>query len=175
MNKILLHICCGPCATASINKLQKEGFEIVGIYYNPNIHPNCEYVKRLAEAKKLANSMSIELIEEEYNPKEYFIAINGNEDDKKERCSKCWELRIEKTSKKAKELKIKTIGTTLRISPYQNQKELLISGIAIAAKNNQIFYKEDLVSCFNKSIELSKKDKMYRQKYCGCIFSKSRR
>ena len=175
MKKILLHICCGPCATASIKKLQKKGFEVVGYYCNPNIHPDYEYRKRLKEANKLANELKIELIEESYNPKEYFVAIRGSEENLKERCPKCWDLRIIKTAEKAKELNIKYIATTLRISPYQNQSELLNIGKSIAKENNLIFYKGDLAQCFQESIALSKEKKMYRQKYCGCIFSKSRR
>lgn len=175
MKKILLHICCGPCATATIRRLQADNYEVFGYYYNPNIHPDFEYRKRLMEAKKLADNLKIELIEEKYNPKEYFEAIRGNEVNQKERCPKCWKLRIEKTAKKAEELGIKSIATTLRISPYQNQEKLLEIGNSIAKKYNLNFYNKELVCCFNESINLSKEQGMYRQKYCGCVFSRDYR
>lgn len=175
MKEILLHICCGPCATASIKKLQKEGFEVVGYYYNPNIHPDYEYKKRLKEARKLVRELGIDLIEENYNLKEYFVAVRGLEENQKERCPKCWELRIEKTAQKAEKLGIKYIGTTLRISPYQDQDRLLTIGKSIVKKYDLSFYEDDLIHCFQESVVLSKEKNMYRQKYCGCIFSKSRR
>lgn len=171
--KILLHICCGPCATASIEKLKKEGYEVVGFYYNPNIHPSCEYKKRLSEAKKLAEKTNIQLIVPEYNPDEYFKAVKGAENDMEKRCPKCWELRLAATAKKAKEFEICYFGTTLRISPYQNQEKLLGIGKEIAKKHSIKFYETDLVCEFHHSVELSKSLELYRQKYCGCIFSKS--
>lgn len=171
-NNILFHICCGPCATASIKKLQDEGYKVTGYYYNPNIHPNSEYKKRLEEAMKLSKTLSSELIINEYQPKEYFKIIKGLERDKKERCLKCWELRLKRTAQKAKELNINIIGTTLRISPYQDQERLLNLGQVIAKDNNLSFYDDDLEFCFKESVEISKDQGMYRQKYCGCVFSK---
>jgi epoxyqueuosine reductase len=172
MTKILFHICCGPCATASLERLQKEGYQVVGFYYNPNIHPEDEYKKRLLEAKRLAKELGIKLIVPKYDQKEYFEAIGKNRSDKSQRCPKCWELRLSKTAQKARELGIKNFGTTLRISPYQNQKDLLLAAKEIAQKEGLRFYEPELTSCFQESIELSKAKDMYRQKYCGCIFSK---
>lgn len=175
MKKILFHICCGPCATASVKKIKENGFEVVGYYYNPNIHPDFEYRKRLKEAQKLAVDYNFRLEVADYEPKEYFDAIKGNEENMEKRCISCWKLRIEKTAKRAKELGIETIGTTLRISPYQNQEELLKIGSKIAKKNGLEFYQDDLVSCFSESVSISKEKSMYRQKYCGCIFSRDYR
>jgi epoxyqueuosine reductase len=172
---MLLHICCGPCATAIIKKLQEDGYEVIGYYDNPNIHPSFEYKKRLLEAKKLANDTEIRLIVEEYNPIEYFKAIRGSEESQKERCVSCWSLRLEKAAKKAKELGLDIFGTTLRISPYQNQEALLALAKKIAKKEGIFFYETDLLGCFGESVTLSKKRGMYRQKYCGCIFSKEYR
>lgn len=184
--KILFHICCGPCGTASVQKLQKEGYKVVGFYYNPNIYPEGEYKKRLSEAKKLAKKLSIKLIVPKYNQDEYFNTIGIGKSakrlnlskgstflipDKKVRCSKCWELRLEKTAKEAEKLGTETIGTTLRISPYQNQEKLLEIGRKIAKKYNLKFYEDDLVCEYRNSIEMSKEKKMYRQKYCGCKYS----
>lgn len=173
--KILFHICCGPCATASIKKLQEDDYEVVGYYYNPNIHPNYEYKKRLKEARRLARRLDIKLIVDEYEPSDYFNSIKGVELDQRKRCPKCWELRLAKTAQKAKELGVNIIGSTLRISPYQNQDELLRIGRDVAKKYNLSFYEKDLANCFNESVSMSKEQGMYRQKYCGCIFSKEYR
>lgn len=170
--KIFFHICCGPCATATISKLQAEGFEVVGYYYNPNIHPKPEYQKRLSEAKKLAKNLNFKLIVPEYNPSEYFEAIKGYEKDKNRRCPECWNLRLEKTAQEASKMNFKVFGTTLRISPYQDQQKLLEIGKRIALKYKLDFYEDDLVCLFSESVNKSKDLKMYRQKYCGCIFSK---
>jgi len=187
--KILFHICCGPCGTASIQKLQKEGYKVVGFYYNPNIYPESEYKKRLYEAKKLAKELSIKLIVPKYNQDEYFDAVGIGKSakrlnlskgstflipDKKVRCPKCWRLRLEKMAEEARRLKVGTIGTTLRISPYQNQEKLLKIGRKIAEEYGLEFYSRDLVCEYRHSVELSKEKQMYRQKYCGCIFSKKR-
>lgn len=173
MKEILFHVCCGPCGTASLKKLSEEGYVVTGYYYNPNIQPNYEYKKRLKEARGLFKKMALPLVIERYQPAEYFKAVKGSENNKEERCINCWRLRLEKTAQKANDLGIKNFGTTLRISPYQNQKELKKIALEVAAKYNLKFYLPELVDCFQESIELSKEANMYRQKYCGCIFSKS--
>lgn len=173
MKEILFHICCGPCATASVRKLQKEGYRVTGFYYNPNINPEDEYEKRLLEAKKLANNLEFELIVPKYLPDQYHQAVKGDEGNMATRCPKCWELRIERTAVEAKKRNIPCFGTTLRISPYQNQEKLLEIGKRIAKKYGLEFYENELVPCFHDSVTLSKEQGMYRQKYCGCIYSKS--
>lgn len=175
MKKILLHICCGPCGTASVKRLQDEGYEVFGFYYNPNIHPIEEYERRLKEAKKLAQNSKISLMIEYYEPNDYFEVIKGGEDNLQKRCPACWALRLKKTAEKAKELNIKIIGSTLRISPYQDQSELLKTGQKIAKVYDLDFYDKELTSCFQESVQISKSKNMYRQKYCGCIFSKEYR
>ena len=186
--EMLLHVCCGPCATSTIKKVQSEGYLITLFYYNPNIHPKDEYEKRLKEAKKLARELGVKIITPEYRPLEYFDAIKvdsrlfpdliykkeGGFDPPKIsiRCSNCWRLRLQETAQKARELKIKEIGTTLRISPYQDQGSLLLVAESIAADYGLRFYNENLVDKFSESIQISKERKMYRQKYCGCLFSK---
>ncbi|MBW6431593.1 epoxyqueuosine reductase QueH [Patescibacteria group bacterium] len=172
MKKILLHICCGPCGTASVKRLKEEGHQVTGYYYNPNIHPEDEYERRLKEAKKLSKSSKISLIIDDYYPDEYFELVKGKESSPKERCPECWALRLKKTAEKAKELNIKMIGSTLRISPYQDQIELLKIGQKIAKDYGLDFYDKDLVRCFHESVQISKSEEMYRQKYCGCVFSK---
>lgn len=175
MKKILLHICCGPCGTASVKRLQDEGYQVFGFYYNPNIQPKEEYERRLKEAKRLARASKIPLIVDDYKPSEYFEVIKGKEDNPQKRCPKCWALRLQKTAERAKELNIKMIGSTLRISPYQDQVELLKIGEKIANVHGLDFYDKDLSSCFQESVQISKSQEMYRQKYCGCVFSKEYR
>ncbi len=170
--KILLHICCGPCATGGVEKINTQIYELIGFYYNPNIHPQEEYTKRLQETVDFFKSNNLKLIIPEYDPQQYFKKIAGDENNKDKRCLKCWQLRLETTAQKATELGINTIGTTLRISPYQNQTKLLKISQEIAGRYNLNFYSDDLSAYYRYSVETSKRLGMYRQKYCGCTFSK---
>lgn len=169
--KILFHICCGPCGTASIKKLQDAHFEVTGFYYNPNIHPCEEYEKRLTEAKKLADLDEIDFIVPEYLPEQYDRAIKGFEGEGEARCRRCWELRLRTTAELSKELGFNTFGTSLRISPYQNQESLLALAGEVAKDYGLKFYETDLTALYRDSIRMSKELGMYRQRYCGCRYS----
>lgn len=172
MKKILFHICCGPCSTASIEQLSKEGFLPLGFYYNPNIYPKSEYAKRLKEAQKFAQDKNIQFIVPKYITSEYDVAVKGVEGNKSKRCLECWRLRLEETAKLAKELGLEDFGTSLRISPYQNQAELLALAEGLASKYDLKFYDLDMVPLYRDSVRISKDLGMYRQKYCGCKYSK---
>lgn len=169
--KILFHVCCGPCATASVQKLQVDDYEVTGFYCNPNIYPKSEYKKRLGEAKKFAALNDLQFVVPLYSPGEYEEAVAGVETKAEERCKRCWELRLRKTAQVAKELGFENFGTSLRISPYQNQSELLKLSQRIAKENGLEFYDVSLVPLYPDSIKLSKELGMYRQKYCGCRYS----
>lgn len=171
--KILFHICCGPCATASVQKLQSERYEVTGFYYNPNIYPKTEYKKRLKEARKLAEIDNLQFIVPKYLPLDYRRAIKGREAKGEGRCRRCWEIRLQQTAELAKELGFQTFGTSLRISPYQNQTELLSLAEEIAARYGLRFYDAELTSLYRDSVVMSKELGMYRQKYCGCRYSRN--
>ena len=174
--KILLHACCAPCSTHVI-KLLSNYFDITIFYSNDNIYPKSEYDKRLDEIIRFTSDISdsIKVIYDEYNDKDYYDAINGHELDGERsiRCYKCYNLRMEKTAKKAKELGYEYFSTTLSISPHKNSDWINEIGYNLEEKYNvkylySNFKKEE---GYKESIEMSKEYNLYRQDYCGCEYS----
>ncbi len=174
--KILLHCCCAPDATHSINVLREKDFFVIAFFYNPNIHPEGEYIKRKNDMEKVKEFMEIENINDVIYDKDRWHQICDVFADEKEggkRCELCFKMRIEETAKKAKEKNIDYIATTLTISPHKNAELINKTGEEICKKYSikylpTNFKKQD---GFKKSIELSKKFGLYRQNYCGCIYS----
>lgn len=176
---LLLHACCAPCSSYVLEYLS-EYFDISIYYYNPNISPEKEYVFRLEELSRLLKEMpeanGVKIIDAPYDEQTFFDAVKGLEllPEGDKRCYKCYELRISETAKKAKENNFDYFTTTLSISPYKNADWLNQIGQDLEKKYNVKY----LVSNFKKkngykrSIELSKDYGLYRQDYCGCVFSK---
>lgn len=177
MKKLLLHSCCGPCSTQVIDVL-KSDYDITVYYYNPNIDTDEEYNHRLSEQKRFCKEVGIEVIEDGYNPEEFYCKIKGLEKEKEggARCSVCFRLRLEKTAQRAKELGYDFFGTTLTVSPHKNSIIINAIGKAVEEVTGESFlegnYKKQ--DGYKKSIEFSKKYNLYRQNYCGCEFSKNR-
>lgn len=175
--KLLLHACCGPCSSYVIEYLSKY-FDITIYYYNPNTYPESEYVRRLDELNKFVTNFNstVNVIEEEYIPKEFYNAIRGLEHlgEKSERCYKCYELRMNKSAKYAKENSYDYFTTTLSISPYKNAKWINEIGKKLEQEIGIKYLYSDFKkkNGYKRSIELSKEYKMYRQEYCGCVYSK---
>lgn len=177
MKKILLNVCCAPDATHCINVLRDEGFHVITYFYNPNIHPEEEYKMRFADMVKLAQAMNVENITDvTYDIAEWKkrCDIFANEKEGGPRCIECFKLRLEKTAEKSKELGIEIFATTLTISPHKNSNLINSLGKKIAEKFGLKYYESNFKKKdgFKKSIELSKKFNLYRQNYCGCIYSK---
>lgn len=177
--KLLLHICCGPCALYPIKELlSKKNDSVTGFYYNPNIHPPSEY-KRRRDALVSANS-GIEIIYPPYKMEEYFTRIFSNVvangcSPLQDRCPACWKLRLEKTADFAKKNGFDAFTTTLLISPYQDHEKIKKIGERLAGEKGIKFYYQDFRLGFKDSQEEAKKDDLYRQKYCGCVFSELER
>lgn len=176
--KLLLHSCCAPCSTYVLSYLNNY-FDITIYYYNPNIHPEEEYIKRLNEQVKLVNEVyknKINIIKEIYAPSDYFNKIKGHENDKEggERCHICYKIRMEKCAKYAKENGYDYFTTTLSVSPYKNAKVLNEIGKSLEEKYNIKYLYADFKKKdgYKTSIILSKKYNLYRQDYCGCVYSK---
>ena len=173
--KLLLHSCCAPCSTTVIERL-KEHFDITIIYYNPNIEPIDEYEKRKKEQIKIIDLYKINYLDCDYDNDLFHKMSLGLEQvpEKGIRCHKCYELRLNYTASKAKENNFDYFGTTLTVSPYKLSN--IINEIGL--KLEQIYNIKFLVGDFKKnngykhSIELSKKYNLYRQNYCGCIYSR---
>lgn len=175
MKKLLLHSCCGPCSTHVIEVL-KNDYDLTIYYYNPNIDTTEEYTRRLSEQKRYCKEVGIEVLEDGYNPDDFLLCVKGLETEREggARCPVCFKLRLAKTAQKAKELGFDVFGTTLTVSPHKNAE--LINGIGkVVEKEKQIEFIEGNYKKqdgYKKSIELSKKYNLYRQNYCGCVFSK---
>ena len=174
-NKILLHACCAICSAYPVSYLKEAGYEVVVYFYNPNIHPIEEYLKRLEAEREICKFHNVELIEEVYEPDVYFDYVKGfeNEPEKGARCTKCFELRLNKTAQKAKELGIKHITTTMVISPHKNFQKLSEIGLKTAEEFDLIYEAIDFKKRdgFLKTNQISKSLSLYRQNYCGCKFS----
>lgn len=172
--KVLLHICCGPCLIYPLRQLQEKGFEVAGLFYNPNIHGFNEYANRKQAVEDFSKTISLKVIYPEYNPIEYFSAVNLKE-DKEYRCSVCWSLRLKNTARLAKKEGFSHFTTTLLVSPYQDQELLKKIGSDISKEQNIDFYYEDFRPGFREAHDIAKKQGMYCQRYCGCIYSEIER
>lgn len=177
---LLLHSCCAPCSSHCLSYLSQH-FSITLFYYNPNIYPESEYFHRVAEQKRLIEEMDFEnpvtFVEGNFDPKEFYEAVKGLEDCREggERCFKCYELRLKKGAQYAAEKGFDFFTTTLSISPLKNAAKLneisesLAEEYGVKALPSDFKKKEG----YKKSIELSKQYGLYRQDYCGCVFSKN--
>ncbi|RJQ56626.1 MAG: hypothetical protein C4526_01325 [Nitrospiraceae bacterium] len=175
--KILFHICCGNCALYPVKLLRAEGHEFKGFWYNPNIHPLEEYTSRLDSLKKLSDDWRIDMFYvDEYNPEEFFSMFSAETlPQPPERCKSCYLLRLERTAVKAREAGFEAFSTTLLISPYQDFEQITDTGRKLAGKYNVRFYDKDFRPFFKEALTLSKELGLYRQKYCGCVFSRQER
>ena len=176
--KLLLHVCCAPCSSYVLTYLC-DYFDITILYYNPNISPYEEYEKRLNEAKRLIkelNKENIHIMECDYENEEFENIAKGLEDAPEGgiRCRKCYKLRIEKAAKYAKENDFDYFTTTLTISPLKNSQVLNQIGKELEENYNIKYLYSDFKKKegYKTSILLSKKYNLYRQNYCGCIYSK---
>ncbi|WP_291259221.1 epoxyqueuosine reductase QueH [Fusobacterium sp.] len=179
--KLLLHSCCAPCSCAVIEYLLKY-FHITIFFYNPNITFEDEYTKRLEEQKKYLEERNypIEVIEGRYSPREdFFEKVKGLEKAKEggERCFSCYGLRLEETALKAKELEFDYFSTALSISPMKNSQWINELGESLSKKYQVKFLNGDFKkkNRYAQSVNISKEYNLYRQDYCGCVFSKIER
>jgi len=167
--KVLLHTCCAPCTSYVHPRLEKEGFELTGYFYNPNIHPYTEYEKRLMAMKLYAVEKNFNVIYDEQYDIENFFDITFKKGDK--RCLYCYMLRLHKAASYAKKHDFDRFSTTLLLSPYQKHDLLREAGEIVSKKIDIPFLYMDLRPGYPESIKISKEMNLYRQKYCGCLFS----
>ena len=172
--RLLLHSCCAPCSTAVLEVLTKD-FDVTLFYYNPNISPESEFIKRAEEQKKYAENLGVNVVIPEYNENDFFDAVFGLEDEPEggARCRVCFKLRLDLTAGYAKQNGFDFFTTTLSVSPHKNA-EILNS---ICEEVSEKYGVANLYSDFKKkngyrrSCELSEIHGLYRQNYCGCVFS----
>ncbi len=173
--KIVLHICCAVCAAGVVERLTSEGHQVLGLFYNPNIHPIEEYERRLEVACKVAEELNFPLEVGPYTPEEWFEETSSLESEPEggKRCAVCFRLRLKKTYLYLKDYGWDAFTTTLTVSPHKsvdvvNQAGQDIGGDRFLARD---FKKK---AGFQRATELTKKWALYRQDYCGCIYSRSR-
>ena len=176
---LLLHACCAPCSSACLERLG-DYFNISIFYYNPNITEESEYIKRINEIKKFISEFKtkypIKLIEGRYDPNEFFEMAQGleSEPERGARCYKCYKLRLRESAKVASDLGFDYFCTTLTLSPHKNSNWINEIGSELDKEFNSTYLYSDFKkkNGYKRSIELSKEYDLYRQDYCGCIYSK---
>jgi len=170
---ILLHICCAPCALFPLVRLDQAGFQTTGFFYNPNIHPYQEYAKRLATVQDHARATGLPLVVHGgYELEQFLKRTMGTGAG---RCEQCYRMRLDTVAAEAHRLGIGLFTSSLLYSKYQ--KHDLIRGVAgeMAQEHGVEFFYEDFRVGWKQGIEESKALGMYRQQYCGCIFSERER
>ncbi len=182
---LLLHSCCAPCSSYVLEYLCGR-FRITVFYFNPNISEDAEYIRRMEEQKRLIDAYNregrghpISILEGEHDPRRFFQAAKGLEDcaEGGERCLRCFDLRLRETARQASAGGYHFFGTTLTISPLKDAAKLNEIGTALAKEYGVAWLPSDFKkkNGFQRSVELSKEYGLYRQDYCGCVFSKAGR
>lgn len=173
MTKILLHICCGPCASYPVPVLRKEGFEVTGYFYNPNIHPYREWLLRKQALEQYAAATDLRVIyDEKYNPRDYLQKVAYRE---ARRCLICYQMRLEEAAHIARRGKFDYYSTTLLVSKHQQHDTIKDLGEAIGERYGVPFLYRDFRIGFKQSGEISREMGLYRQQYCGCLYSEVER
>ena len=177
--KLLLHACCAPCSSYCLEYLTKY-FDITVYYHNPNISPQSEFDYRVSELKRLLSEMPlsspVELVVADYDAAEFEDAVRGleNEPERGNRCTVCYRLRLTKSAEYAAAHGFDYFTTTLSISPYKDAERLVKIGEELAEKYGVSYLPSDFKkkNGYKRSIELSEEYGLYRQDYCGCVYSK---
>lgn len=171
--RILLHVCCGPCAVYPLHRLRAHGHEVTGLFFNPNIHPYQEFRRRLDAVRQLAALAQCPMeIDEEYGLAAYLRRVVFHET---ERCPICYEMRLVRTVQTAVAGGFDAFSTTLLYSKYQNHRLLIERCGQLATEHGIDFFYEDFRQGWQEGIDESIRLGLYRQPYCGCIFSEQER
>ena len=169
MKSVLVHSCCAHCAAYTLTYWREQGYEVSALWYNPNIHPYLEHRQRLESMQSLARETGFPLIVHEgYDMMEYFRRVAGHE---AERCRYCYELRLEKTAEVARERGFSAFTSTLLISPQQQHEAVREIGSRVVERAGVEFLYADLRKRYSDSRCLTKPMELYRQQYCGCVYS----
>lgn len=173
MSRVLLHTCCGPCASYPVPALRGEGFELVSYFYNPNIHPYSEWSKRRKALANYAQALDLKVIyDEKYNVVEFFHNISFRESN---RCFICYQMRLEQAAHIAQKGRFDYYSTTLLVSKHQKHDLIRELGEAIGKKYGVPFLYRDFREGFKETGEISRAMGLYRQQYCGCLYSEVER
>lgn len=173
--KLLLHICCAPCGIYPFKELLKNpDTQVKGFYFNPNIHPREEYLRRRSAVEAYSRDNNLEVIYPDYDP-DYFFRKIADSKETPARCRLCWQMRLEETASYAKQNSLDAFSTTLLISPYQDHLVIKKIGQDLAARFKINFYYQDFRTGFRASQDEARGHNLYRQKYYGCKYSEMER
>jgi predicted adenine nucleotide alpha hydrolase (AANH) superfamily ATPase len=172
---LLVHTCCAPCSTAVVERLQSEDYDVSLYFYNPNIHPEKEYKKRLKELEKWAKKTGVDLVVAPYEKDKWHEAVKGleKEPEKGSRCDVCYEMRMSHAAQYAKENFYDVFTTVLSISPHKSADKINKIGNKLCKELKIAYLESDFKKDggFQRSVELSKEYNLFRQDYCGCVYS----
>jgi len=170
MKSVLVHVCCAHCAAYTITYWRQLEYKVSTFWYNPNIHPYLEHQQRLQAMQSIARVIQVPfLVTENYDIVNYFRQVIGHETH---RCQYCFKMRLLKTAETAQELSFNAFTTTLLISPHQKH-ELLLETVKQLSRDKGIeFLYADLRTHYSDSRHITKPINLYRQQYCGCVYSK---
>ena len=167
--RVLLHVCCGPCALVPMRELLAEGHEVEAAFVNPNIHPYQEFVRRREAARAAAAELGVRVVHEDpYGLVEFLRAVVHHES---ERCPVCYRMRLDRTAELAKELGHDAFTTTMLVSTQQDHEAIRSAGDAAAAACGVAFLYRDFRPKVMDGVRESKAKGLYRQQYCGCVLS----
>jgi predicted adenine nucleotide alpha hydrolase (AANH) superfamily ATPase len=171
--RVLLHICCANCAIYPLERIGEKGIEVVGYFFNPNIHPYQEYQKRLEALRQYSKKVGLEVIyRDEYLLEEFLKNVAQRPEV---RCEYCYSIRLEATAREAKKSGFDQFSTTLLQSTHQNHQRIKETGEHFAKEVGILFYYEDFRQGWKRGVDVSKAMGLYRQQYCGCIYSEKER
>ena len=170
---ILLHICCGPCALYPLRTLRSAGHDVTGYFFNPNIHPYQEYARRLATVREMADKEALPLIVRDDYDLEGFLANVAPSPDK--RCGHCYASRLKAAAETAATGGFQAFSASLLYSRYQRHDEIRRLGDQMALEYGVMFHYQDFRPGWQEGIRLSNELGLYRQQYCGCIYSEKER
>ena len=174
--RVLLHMCCGPCSCYPVKKLRENGMEPVGYFFNPNIHPYKEWERRLLTAKEFADKVNMEIhVNEIYMLRDFLRKALAAEQVPNGRCQMCYTWRLEETARFAANHGFEAFSSTLFYSIYQQHELMKETATFFSKKYGVPFYYEDFRLGWQEGIDISHELELYRQPYCGCIFSEEER
>jgi predicted adenine nucleotide alpha hydrolase (AANH) superfamily ATPase len=171
--KVLLHTCCGPCTIYPLSMLRKQGHDVAGYFFNPNIHPYSEFTKRRDTLANFAKDSSLPLVIDDGYDLHSFL--KGILDYGSDRCLFCYRTRLARVFSEAIERGIDAVTTTLLYSKYQRHADIVAIASELSEEYDVPFLYEDFRTGWAEGVKESQRLEMYRQKYCGCVFSKLER
>lgn len=175
--RVLLHVCCGPCAIVPVQRLREQGLTVTAFFMNPNIHPLAEYLRRREAMLQVADALELSVLwdDQSWDIAKWLASVAGKQDQAPQRCTWCYSTRLAATCQAALNNNFEAFSTSLLYSRYQAHADIQTQGQTLAQKNNIHFLYQDFRKGWQEGIDISKKLNIYRQPYCGCIYSEAER